>query len=292
MSHALQGRPRSEVDQAYAHCRKIALGHYENFPVGSALIPSHLRKHFFSIYSFARGADDFADEGSMPAQERLRLLEDWRAKLRDAVAGSASHPVFIALAETIRERGLPEQLFHDLIDAFSLDVRRSRHQTFADLIDYSRCSANPVGRLILLLFDYREEELHLQSDAICTALQLTNFWQDVLVDLDGKDRIYIPLDEMARYGYSEQMLRARVYNDSYVAMMESLAERTSLLFERGRPLYGRVRGRLSLELKLVWHGGNTILHALRRDRFNVFQRRPSLGLSEKLSLVFKLFFCR
>lgn len=290
MSRAPQGR--AELEQAYAHCRKIALGHYENFPVGSILIPSHLRRHFFSIYAFARGADDFADEGSLTPGDRLRLLEEWRAMLRAAVAGNATHPVFIALAETIREHRLPEQLFHDLIDAFSLDVRRSRHQTFADLIDYSRCSANPVGRLILLLFGYHDEELHLQSDAICTALQLTNFWQDVLVDLDGKDRIYIPLDEMAHYGYSEQMLRAGVYNEAYVAMMESLAERTFELFERGRPLYSAVHGRLKLELKLVWHGGTTILHALRQDRFNVFQHRPKLGISEKITLLFKLLFCR
>ncbi|MCS6883905.1 MAG: squalene synthase HpnC [Acidobacteriota bacterium] len=276
------------IGEAYSYCAKIAQTHYENFPVGSAIIPKHLRKHFYSIYAFARGADDFADEGEMSAEQRIELLESWRAKLQQAVDGNATHPVFIALSETIRLHQLPEQLFHDLIDAFLLDVRKSRHETFDDLLDYSRRSANPVGRLILLLFGYKDERLHLQSDAICTALQLTNFWQDVLIDLEGKDRLYIPLAEMQHYGYSEAQLRQHIYCKNYIALMDSLAERTYQLFKQGRPLYSLVQGRLKWELKLVWHGGVTILELLRRNRYNIFINRPKLGFKEKLSLLTKL----
>lgn len=273
---------------AFDHCEKIALGHYENFPVGSILIPRPQRPHFYSIYAFARGADDFADEGDLSSKERLELLENWRSLLIECQEGSVNHPVFIALAETIKKYELPLQLFHDLIDAFTLDVKRSRHSTFTDLLDYSRCSANPVGRLILLLFGHRDEELHQMSDKICTALQLTNFWQDVLVDL-AKDRIYIPQDEQRKFGYSEIDLRANLYCDSYIRMMTSLADRTEYMFLEGKPLCNAVKGRLSIELKAIWLGGTSLLTALRQEQFNVFAHRPTIKTPQKIKILLKTF---
>lgn len=272
--------------EAFDHCRKIALGHYENFPVGSLLVPAAKRSHFYSIYSFARGADDFADEGVLPKEERLRLLEDWREMLIKCQQGKVNHPVFIALAESIKVCKLPLQLFHDLIDAFVLDVKRSRHSTFADLLDYSRCSANPVGRLILLLFEHKDEHLHKMSDKICTALQLTNFWQDVVVDL-AKDRIYIPEQEQEKFGYSESDLKANRYNDNYVKMMQSLAERTEEMFLEGKPLCQAVGGRLGIELRLVWLGGTGLLNALKREKFNVFAHRPTIKTPQKAKILLK-----
>lgn len=279
--HHHQSAPSLEA--AYAHCRRIALGHYENFPVGSVALPAGVRPHVYAVYAFARGADDFADEGTLPAAERLARLADWRRRLEACLVGEATHPVFVALGDTIRRHALPPQLFHDLLDAFELDVRRTRHAAFEDLLAYSRCSANPVGRLILLLFGHRDPAWHEMSDAVCTALQLTNFWQDVAVDWQ-KDRVYIPLNDMAAYGYTEQDLAARRYTPAYVRLMEHLADRTEALFERGRPLCGLAPGRLGVELRLIWLGGMTILTALRRIRFNVFDRRPTLGVRDKVRM--------
>ncbi len=274
------------LDDAFAHCRKIALGHYENFPVGSVLIPKRHRKHVYAIYAFARAADDFADEGKLSPAERLERLDDWRQKLDACVMGKADDPVFFALAETIREYRLPVRLFHDLLDAFTLDVKKSRHATFDELLEYSRCSANPVGRLILLLFGYRDDALHRMSDCICTALQLTNFWQDILIDLE-KDRLYLPLSEFERFGYRLDDLRAHRYTPQYVAMLEDLANRTQDLFDRGKPLCRRVGGRLGIELRLVWLGGTSILESLRANRFNVFERRPTIGTGKKMEILLK-----
>ncbi len=265
---------------AYAYCRRVALGHYENFPVGSLVLPKAVRPRVYAIYAFARAADDFADEGALPAEARLASLADWRRQLEACVDGAPTHPVFVALGDTMRRHRLPRQLFHDLLDAFELDARRSRHATFEDLLDYSRRSANPIGRLLLLLFGYRDAAWHQMSDAICTALQLTNFWQDIAVDLQ-KDRIYIPLSEMAAHGYTERDLLARRHTPAYERLMESLADRAEALFERGHPLCALVPGRLGFELRLIWLGGMTILTALRRIRFNVFDRRPALGAGDK-----------
>ncbi|MCS7080947.1 MAG: squalene synthase HpnC [Chloracidobacterium sp.] len=282
------GCQAAALEAAYAYCRRVALGHYENFPVGSLALPPAVRPHVYAVYAFARAADDFADEGVHTPEERLANLADWRRRLEDCANGEATHPVFVALGHTIRTHALPVKLFHDLLDAFELDVRRTRHATFEDLLAYSRCSANPVGRLILLLFGHRDPAWLQMSDAVCTALQLTNFWQDVVVDLQ-KDRIYIPLSDMAAHGYTELDLAARRYTPAYVRLMESLADRTEALFERGRPLCGLAPGRLGVELRLIWLGGMTILTALRRIRFNVFDRRPTLGVRDKVRMVLGAF---
>ncbi len=277
-------QPVRSLEASYAYCRRLALGHYENFPVGSLALPKTVRRHIYAVYAFARRADDLADEGVLSAEERLVRLAEWRCHLEACLVGEVTHPVFLALGDTIRRYALPKQLFHDLLDAFEWDVRCQRHATFDALLDYSRRSANPVGRLILLLFGHRNPVWHQMSDAVCTALQLTNFWQDVAVDWQ-KGRIYIPLNEMTACGYTEQDLAAQRYTPAYVHLMESLADRTEMLFERGRPLCGCVPGRLGLELRLIWLGGMTILTALRRIRFNVFAHRPTLGIHDKMRIV-------
>jgi phytoene synthase len=272
------------LEAAYDHCRRIALGHYENFPVGSILLPKAVRRHVYAVYAFARAADDFADEGALESAERLRRLDDWRARLDACLRGAADDPVFIALADTIARHRLPPVLFHDLLDAFTLDVKRSRHATFQELLNYSRQSANPIGRLMLLLFGFHDERLHLLSDDICTALQLTNFWQDISVDLE-KDRMYLPQDDLAAFGYSENDLRARRHTPHFIRMMDALADRTQALFDRGKPLCAAIPGRLGFELRLVWLGGTDILAELRRRRYDVFTRRPVIGTRRKIALL-------
>jgi phytoene synthase len=189
------------LEEAYAYCRRMAEMHYENFPVGSLLIPKARRKYVYSIYAFARTADDFADEGyettGLTESDRLAALEDWQRRLGDCYAGNADHPVFVALAATIKELNLPDKLLSDLLSAFRQDVTKHRYANFDEVLDYCTRSANPVGRMILLLFNYRDEQLHRLSDHICTALQLANFWQDVSVDI-RKDRVYLPEDEMVQ----------------------------------------------------------------------------------------------
>src|SRR5262249_47327943 len=230
------------LDAAYQYCERLARSHYENFPVGSALIPKRLRRHFYSIYAFARIADDFADEGytePFTLQERLESLEQWRRMLQDAVAGRARHPVFVALAQTVAEFELPSALLEDLLSAFAQDVTVRRYKTFDQLLDYCRRSANPIGRLILLLFGYRDQQRLDWSDHICTALQLANHWQDVAIDLD-KDRIYLPEEDLSRFDLTADDLTRRRANDSFKRLMRFEIERTREMFYSGKPLCASV----------------------------------------------------
>jgi hydroxysqualene synthase len=278
---------RWSVAEAHQFCERLARSHYENFPVGSVLVPRPLRKHFYSIYAFARTADDFADEGYDEAHseaERLALLDEWRRMLRDAERQPATHPVFIALAETRRQFDLPLALFEDLLSAFSQDVTMRRYETFAELLDYCRRSANPVGRLILLLFGHRDEQLHRWSDDICTALQLANHWQDVGVDL-AKDRIYLPAEDLARFGLTVADVERRAATDAFVALMKHEVERARGLFARGKPLCLAVRGRLGLELRAVWAGGTRILDRIEANGYDVFARRPVITTTDKLRVM-------
>lgn len=264
----------SQIDAAYAHCEKVARDHYENFPVASLLLPKDKRRHVAAIYAFARQADDFADE-AVYAGRRAGLLADWRRRLDQAAAGTAEHPVFIALADTLATHGLPAQLLHDLISAFEQDVRVASYETFEDLLDYCRLSANPVGRLLLSLFDRREEHLMARSDAICSALQLANFWQDVAVDLD-KGRCYLPRLEMTRFQVSREDLARRTVTPGFAELMRFQVGRTRALFVQGATLPSEVGGRLGLELKLVLLGGLRILDLIETAGFDVFTKRPKL----------------
>jgi phytoene synthase len=277
------------IDRAYDYCEGLARSHYENFPVGSVLVPKRLRKHFYSIYAFARIADDFADEGydqGYSEAERLALIEEWRLMLRESLAGRAKHPVFVALAQTIAEFDLPATLFEDLLSAFSQDVTVRRYENFDQLLDYCRRSANPIGRLILLLFGHRDDRRHQWSDDICTALQLANHWQDVAVDLD-KNRVYLPTDDLSRFELTVEDLAGRQANERFSRLMRFEVDRARDMFTRGKPLCTSVSGRLGLELRTVWLGGMRILEGIERNGYDVFQHRPVITSKDKLAILFR-----
>lgn len=263
------------LTDAYAFCRNLTTSHYENFPVGSMLLPKAKRLHVYPIYAFARISDDFADEPEYEGQ-RLDLLNDWEARLEACVDGRAEDPIFLALADTLQKCDLPVQLFRDLLHAFKRDVTVSRYSTFDDVTSlYCRYSANPVGRLILHLFDYRDDERLHASDCICTALQLANFWQDVAVDL-RKERVYIPTDMMDAQGFSIDELFAHTYDERLVRIMQDLGLKTWRLFDEGYRLLDSVHWPLSSELRFTWMGGMTILTRMLENQCNVFMR-PKLG---------------
>ncbi len=266
---------------AYAHCQRLASEHYENFPVASYLLPPGMRPHVGAIYAFARTADDFADEPGMPDDERLRRLDDWRVRLGRAADGDAGRgdPVFFALAHTIRERGLPLGLFQDLLSAFRQDVLVKRYASWADVLDYCRRSANPVGRLVLRVAGTSSPALDAQSDSLCTALQLTNFWQDL--ERDWRiGRVYVPQDALAAAGAREEDLAARRITPEWRQVMRTMAARTRALFAEGRGICDGVGGRLRWELRLTWLGASRILDRLERAEFDVFDHRPALGRAD------------
>lgn len=289
------------MPSASRYCQWLAATHYENFPVASWLIPAALRPHVAAIYAFARTADDFSDEESDPPRALARLAQ-WGEQLEQCVKGQARHPVFIALHDTIRAYDLPIQLFRDLLTAFTRDVTVHRYTTWDDLLtNYCRYSANPVGRLVLWLFGYRDPELHRLSDRICTALQLTNFWQDLAIDLH-KDRLYVPQEVMARHGVTERDFMSRVVDDRFRAAMTEAADVTEALFHEGaalperlrraetaapRPAGQRLRGRLRWELRATWLGGMTILRRTRAVGYDTFRRRPALTTVDKLVIAMR-----
>jgi phytoene synthase len=274
------------LDSAYRYCAEMARSHYENFPVGSFLIPRRIRKHFYSIYAFARAADDFADEGNdeITLAQRLDALDRWRARLRDAASGRADHPVFIALAHTQKQFDLPLALFEDLLSAFSHDLTARRYETFDELMDYCRRSANPIGRLILALFGRREEKLLRWSDEVCSALQLVNHWQDVAIDIK-KDRLYIPLEDIRRFGLSVEAIKRGEATDQFKKLMEFQLERTRDMFARGKPLCAAVAGRLAFELRAVWLAGMRITEKIRENDCDIFTRRPVITRSDKIKIL-------
>lgn len=274
------------IDEAFEYCAKITESHDENFPVASLFLPREKRPYIQAIYAFSRTADDFADELDRHPEDRLEALNDWEDKLRLCRAGDVAHPVFVALHEAMRSLDLPIEPFIDLLTAFKQDVVRNRYASFKDLLAYCRCSANPVGRLVLMVFGYRDEELFTLSDHLCTALQLTNFWQDVAIDLE-KDRLYLPLDEMARFGYSEEKWKHRVSDSQFEDLMKYQVDRTKEMFYQGASLPSLVENDLQLELKLVWFGGMAILRGLERNRYDVFHQRPTLSTASRIMILLR-----
>lgn len=271
------------LDAAYAHCEAFVRSHYENFPVASRFLPKERRPHLWAIYAFARTADDFADEAEH-AGRRLERLDDWEARLDRALAGDPEGPIFLALADTVRRCGIDPDPLHRLLEAFRIDVAKSRHANWQSLMHYCARSANPVGRLVLGVFGHRDPELLPLSDAVCTALQLTNFWQDVAVDL-AKDRIYLPAVDCGRHGVSEEALRAGEVSPEFRALMAELVERTRSIFDFGRSLPDRVNGDLSFHLRLVWLGGVTVLDRIEAAGYDVFRKRPKLSTRDRLAVV-------
>ena len=270
----------SKVRHAYQYCEWITSRHYENFPVASWLLPKPKRPFIAAIYAFARSADDFADEGKYQGRS-LELLNGWRAALR----APADHPIFIALNDAVVRCRLPVQLLEDLLTAFTMDVTKKRYADWDELMTYCRYSANPVGRLVLTVFDRREPDLFRLSDSICTGLQLANHWQDLSIDLPEKDRLYVPQDLMSRYGVTVEDLKRRTISAPVRSLMEELVRRSRAVFDEGEPLLDRVRGRLRLEMKLTLLGGRAILDRIEASGYDVFRRRPVLSTGAKLKLL-------
>ncbi|HEX9397350.1 MAG TPA: squalene synthase HpnC [Burkholderiales bacterium] len=253
----------------------MSVGHYENFPVASLLLPAPLRGPVEVIYRFARSADDFADEGNDPPATRLEKLAAFHHELKNL--SSTKIPLFADLHRIVREHRLPLQPFDDLIDAFAQDVTKKRYANYAEVLDYCRRSANPVGRLLLHLFKRTSETELRRSDAICSSLQLINFWQDVDVDFVKDNRVYLPLDEMAQFGVAEQHLREKTADDSWRRLMAFQVERTRKLMLEGAPLGRALPGRIGLEIRATVQGGLRVLDKIQSAGYDVFRRRPVLG---------------
>jgi len=283
-----------ELAEAYARCERLAQSHYENFPVASRLLPAPMRPHIAAIYAFARLADDMADEGERPAAARIADLDAWEARLAAAVRGEAagSGPdagIFLALRHTIEVCGLPPTLLHDLISAFRQDVSVKRYAAWEDLLDYCRRSANPVGRLVLRVAGYDRPDLDAASDAVCTALQLTNFWQDLEIDW-AKGRIYLPLSIRETAGAKEEDLAERRITPGWRAALADVTGRTRALFAAGAAVADGVTGRLRWELRATWLGGNRILDKLEGAGYDVFAHRPTLTKADVPGIVWRAAF--
>jgi len=270
-------------EESLAYTRWLATHHYENFHVVSFLLPRRLHQDFYNVYAFCRWADDLGDEIG-DAAESLRLLGWWRRETIEMYAGRASHPVFIALAGTVQNYSLPSAPFTDLIRAFEQDQTVARYRTWEELFEYCRFSANPVGRLVLYLCGYRDPARQELSDATCTALQLANFWQDVVVDL-AKDRIYLPLGLLDRHGVSERDVIARRCTPAFRSAMAEAVGVARGLFEKGLPLARMVDRRLSLDLELFSRGGLKILDKIAAQDYDVLARRPRISKSERAGLL-------
>jgi hydroxysqualene synthase len=272
------------VDEAFAVCEARVRAHYENFPVG-LWVPKEKRGYVHALYAFARAADDFADE-PMYEGHRAEKLDQWEARLHEAYEGRAEDPIFIALAETVRRLEIPKPLLLDLLSAFRQDTVKSRYDTWEELLDYCRRSADPVGRLVLLVFGYRDPALPPLSDAICTGLQLANHWQDLAVDLH-RGRLYVPRALLDRHGVKEWDLNAGKVTDSFRALMDDLLARTRALFAAGRPLCDAVGKDLRFEMRLTWLGGSSILDRIEAVGYDVFRRRPHHGALAKAGLAWR-----
>jgi len=283
-----EGVDPARLAAAYAHCARIARGHYENFTIGSWLLPRRLRHDLAAVYAFARGADDLADEGSDAG--RLERLQAWEAKLLACAAdpAGADDPVFLALGHTVARHDLPLEPLRDLLHAFRRDAAgdTAAFATFADVREYCRCSADPVGRIVLALFGYRDPERRARADDICTALQLTNFWQDVAGDL-ARGRVYIPQEDLDRFPASRAALAAGATNDDFRRLLAFEVARTRDLFARGLALAGMVRGRLAREVRLFARGGLAILGRIAAADYDVFARRPTLTRGDLARLVLR-----
>src|ERR1035437_1055675 len=282
--------PGCSVTEAQRYTRRLATHHYENFNVVSWLLPKLLRQHFYNLYAYCRWADDLGDEIADPSRA-LELLDGWDQELQDCYAGHPSHPVFVALRQTIRACDIPIEPFSDLLVAFRQDQTVRRYPTWNDVLDYCHYSANPVGRLVLYLCGYRDAWRQQLSDATCTALQLANFWQDVTRDME-KGRIYIPLEALAAHGLTEDDIVARRFDARYVSLMKELIDRTRDLFEQGLPLGRSVDSALRVDIEMFSRGGLAVLDSIEAIGYNKLQHRQSITKSEQLQLLVRALFQR
>ena len=297
------------LSESDAYCASLTKSHYENFTVGSWLLPKEMLKHIYALYSYCRSVDDIGDEDlqesigdlcschtddnsstnqlhqveDLETSRRLCLLDQWESKLKSCYSGTPQHPVFVSLQRTIDEFNLPIDPFLKLIEANRMDQHTHRYSTYEQLLDYCDHSANPVGRLFLGIFGYRDVELNELSDAICTALQLTNFWQDVSRDY-LRDRIYIPREDWIRFGCNENDFGPGAPSKNYRDMMRFQSARTMELYRRGSILADRLDGRVKLDVALFLKGGIAVLKTIKRQHYDVFTKRPILGKRRKVAL--------
>ena len=269
--------------QSRRYCRRLARRHYENFTVVSRFLPGRLRQHVANVYAYCRWADDLADEIG-DSERSLSLLDWWETQLRDCYQGRTVHPVFIALAETIRQFDIPSEPFLDLLVAFRQDQRQTRYETIDPLLEYCRYSANPVGRLVLYLGECHTPKRVRLADSICTGLQLANFWQDVARDWD-QGRVYLPQAACRRFGYDESMFAARECNDAFRRLLALHVDQADGLLRDGLPLAATMPRGLRLAVALFVHGGLATLEAIRRQDYDVWTRRPTVSKIEKLRLM-------
>jgi squalene synthase HpnC len=274
---------RYTTAEAETYTRWLATHHYENFQVVSFLLPKRLHQDFYNVYSYCRWADDLGDEMDDTA-ESLRLLSWWREQLAAMYAGEATHPVFVALRGTVAQHSIPQQPFADLITAFEQDQTVTRYATWEDLYGYCRNSANPVGRLVLYLCGYSDAGRQRLSDATCTGLQLANFWQDVVTDLE-KDRVYIPLEVLDRHGYTLADLYAKFMTPAFREVMREIVARAREFFQTGLPLSSMVDRRLALDIDLFSRGGMRILDKIAEQDYDVLARRPAISKAERIWLL-------
>ncbi|MCU1256077.1 MAG: Squalene/phytoene synthase [Candidatus Angelobacter sp.] len=273
------------LEEARAYCERLAKTHYENFSVATWFLPRRLRQHFYNVYAYCRISDDLGDEVGDPHQS-LELLDQWESELNACYAGSPKHPVFVALAETVKQFDIPKHEFSDLLIAFRQDQTVTRFEKFEDVLAYCRYSANPVGHLVLYLCGYSDDERQRLSDYTCTALQLANFWQDVFVDY-GKGRIYLPLEDLRRFGVTGEDIAMRRATPQFMAMMKFEVERAREWFVRGLPLVKMVNHELAIDLELFSRGGQEILNAIEHQSFDVLRARPEISKSRKFLLVLR-----
>jgi squalene synthase HpnC len=278
----------ASLPEAYAYCRRLARSHYENFLVGTVFIPRHLRQHFYAIYAYCRIADDLADESPTP-ERALQLLDWWEGELKRACEGRPKHPVFVALAETMATFGIPSTPFTDLLVAFRQDQTVRRYDTYAQLLDYCRYSANPVGRLVLHLFGFTDDHRRTLSDATCTALQLANFWQDVARDCE-RGRIYLPREDMKRFGVLEDQIQRREFTPEFGRLLEFECSRARELFEYGSALADVVPRRLRLDVEMFTQGGLEVLRRIEKQGYDVLSRRPAIPKSRQAAILLRRVF--
>ena len=269
--------------EAREYCRRLARTHYENFSVATWFLPQRLRQHFFHVYAYCRISDDLGDEVGDPSAS-LQLLDQWESELNACYDGNPRHPVFVALKETVSEFEIPKHEFSDLLTAFRQDQSVARYATFNDLLGYCRYSANPVGHLVLYLCGYRDPERQQLSDSTCTALQLANFWQDVTADY-AKGRIYLPLEDLCRFGANEEEIENSRNSPAFCEMMRFEVARAREWFAQGLPLAKKVDRELATDIELFSRGGLEILSAIERQGYAVLGRRPAISKTRKLALV-------
>ncbi len=282
----------TQINKAYQYCMTLAQTHYENFPVASLLLTKNIRYPVSAVYAFARSADDFADEGDLSQAERLQLLTVFEQELNRIQENlsafgpqtQSSNPIFIALEDVIKRFNVPIRLFYDLLQAFKQDISKTRYLNFAEILDYCRLSANPVGRILLYLNNSADEHNLNYSDAICSGLQLINFYQDIAQDLDENDRLYLPLDEMQVMNVKVSDLKQKINNQHTRELLAFQLQRARSLYCQGQPLCKRLSGRFAAEIGVIYHGGLQILHKLEHNTHNIYLR-PRLTPYDKIKIL-------